>query len=123
MAVPHSASSTLRTASVGKKATSAWCFTAAISHSITSRAPLRARGRLLRRHGRGRAVEALDQGIDALALEHRGELRAPRRELADGAGEIDVDDLPALAFLAHQVLDDHRRAVGANDPAVDQHVG
>ena len=41
------------------------------------------------------ALRAADQPVGAAALQHGDEFRAPRRQLADRAAEVDVDDLPA----------------------------
>src|SRR3990172_12909214 len=64
-------------------------------------------------------VEGADQPLRAAGLQHRAEFRAPVGKLADRAVEIDVDDPPVVARLAHQIAERDRLAVRLNDLRLD----
>ena len=69
----------------------------------------------------GALLDQLHQPLGAVALQYRGEFRAPRRQLADRAAQIHVDDLPGAAgLLLQQVIERDSLAVGLDQPAVDQ---
>src|SRR5204863_1438508 len=64
-------------------------------------------------------LEQRDQAIDALVAHDAGELVAPARQLADGAVEIDVDDLPAPRRLPQQIVERDRLVLLEHDPRLD----
>ena len=64
----------------------------------------------------GSLTQRLDQGVGpAAAGQDRGELVAPRREVAHRPVEIYVDDAPA----ANQIIDLHRPAAGLQELRLD----
>src|SRR5215469_8728470 len=67
----------------------------------------------------GLPAKAFDQRRGSAAFEDRPELGAPRRKLADRAGEINVDGLPVLAGPAHQVIERDRVAARRNELGAD----
>src|SRR5882757_6452444 len=63
----------------------------------------------------GLLVQPRDQCFDAAAAQGRGEIRAPRRQLADRAGKIDVTNLPACVVVVQRVGDGGLVAIGLDD--------
>src|SRR5260221_5066580 len=53
----------------------------------------------------GLLVQSRDQCFDAAAAQGRGEIRAPRRQLADRTGKIDVPNLPGCVVVVQRVGD------------------
>src|SRR5258708_18599006 len=66
------------------------------------------------------ALELADQAFGAVAPQHRGELGAARRELADRARQKDVDDAPPAVVVAQQVVELDRIALGRHHAGLDQ---
>src|SRR5215471_21093323 len=71
--------------------------------------------RSLRQQRLSPLLQSLDQAVGAAGGDDRGELVAPRREIADGSVEIDVDHVPA----ADQVVDVHRPPAGLQQAGLD----
>src|SRR5258707_4140831 len=65
-------------------------------------------------------VEPRDQRLDAAAAQGRSEIRAPRRQLADRAGKIDVADLPGRVIVVQRIVDGDPLAVGLDDMGAHQ---
>ena len=61
------------------------------------------------------AVQRRNQAVDTLALKDRVELRALRRQLADGAVEVYIGDFPGTRVLAHPIIEGGRIAVCFDD--------
>jgi hypothetical protein len=68
-------------------------------------------------------VQGGDQTVDTLVLQHRGELGAAGRHLADCAVEVYVRNQPGIAVLAHQIIDFGRLTIGFDDLAMDHGAG
>src|SRR5215469_7928896 len=68
----------------------------------------------------GLAVERRDKPINALSLEDGGKFRAAGRHLADRTIQKNVRDQPALATLAHYIIDLDRLTVALDDAALHQ---
>src|SRR5215470_14619723 len=67
----------------------------------------------------GLLVQRGDQPFDAAVAQDRGEIGAPRRQLADRPRHEDVADLIADRVVVHHVVDRHRLAVRFGDPGFD----
>ena len=65
------------------------------------------------------AFQAGDQPLEPLVVQDRGVFRAPGRQLADRAVQVDVEDPPAAGTLAQQVVQRHMLAGTGDDPAAD----
>ena len=76
-------------------------------------------GVLLRRQLLEAVLQHLMEPLGAVAAQHRGELRAAGRQLADGAVDEDVDDVQAAAAGAQQVVELHRIAAFRYQPGLD----
>src|SRR4029077_7846689 len=68
----------------------------------------------------GFLVQGGDQAVDAVAAQDPGEFRAPRRQLPDRAGQVDVADLIADRVVVHQIADRYRLAIRFDDLRFDQ---